>query len=215
MAGVFRRAGYARVHAIHNGVDAGLFDPAPWNEPTRTVLYPVARSGQERKGFPHFADLAKTLRAEDPTVRCKVLNYAGDDLMDGTPYLSRAELAAEFRRTYLAVVPGLWDEPFGLVVAETMAAGRPVVAYATGGIPEIIEDGVSGVLVPRGDRAALLAAVRSLLADPARARRMGAEARARVEAKFGYERTARGYLELIHGLLDAGTPPRDRPVAGP
>ncbi len=215
MAGVLRRAGYAKVHAIHNGVDAGLFDPVPWNEPARTVLYPVARSGQERKGFPHFAELARTLRLEDPTVRCKVLNYPGDDVIDGTPYLARAELAAEFRRTYVAVVPGLWDEPFGLVVVEAMAAGRPVVAYGTGGIPEIIEDGVSGILVPRGDRSALLSAVRGLLADPARARRMGAEARARVEAKFGYERTARSYLALIERLLDtASRPPKAWP-AGP
>jgi glycosyltransferase involved in cell wall biosynthesis len=207
MAGVLRRGGYEKVHAIHNGVDVGLFDPTPWNQPARQVLYPVARSGQERKGFPHFAELARTIRAEDPSVRFKVLNHKGDELLDGAPYLTRTELAAEFQRSYLAVVPGLWDEPFGLVATEAMASGRPVVAYAAGGLTEIIEDGVSGLLVPRGDVRALTQAVRSLLGDPARARRLGEGARARVEGHFSYQRTAAGYLELIHRLLDRGVVP--------
>ncbi|MCI4328904.1 MAG: glycosyltransferase family 4 protein [Thermoplasmata archaeon] len=207
MAGVLRTAGYDRVHPIYNGVDVGLFHPTPWNEPVRQVLYPVARSGQERKGYPHFAELAKTIRKDDPSVRFKVLNHKSDELMDGAPYLTRTELAEEFRRSYLAVVPGLWDEPFGLVAAEAMAAGRPVVAYATGGLPEIIEDGVSGILVPRGDVQALTEAVRGLLKDPERARRLGEGARARVEAKFRYERTAAEYLALIQELLNRGALP--------
>ncbi|MCI4324307.1 MAG: glycosyltransferase family 4 protein [Thermoplasmata archaeon] len=213
MAGVLRRGGYDKVHAIHNGVDVGLFNPAPWRESTRQVLYPVARSGQERKGFPHFAELAKTIRAEDPSVRFKVLNHQGDELLDGAPYLSRTELAAEFQRSYMAVVPGLWDEPFGLVAAEAMASGRPVVAYAAGGLTEIIEDGVSGILVPRGDVQALTAAVRVLLRDPERARRLGEGARARVEAMFSYQRTAAGYYALIQKLLNKGVPP-SLPTAG-
>jgi glycosyltransferase involved in cell wall biosynthesis len=184
-----------------------LLQPTPWKVCSRQVLYLVARSWQERKGYPHFAELAKTLRAEDPSIRFKVLNHKGDELMDGAPYLTRSELAEEFRRSYLAVVPGLWDEPFGLVAAEAMAAGRPVVAYATGGLPEIIEDGVSGILVPRGDVRALTESVRSLLKDPERARRLGEGARARVEAKFRYERTASEYLALIQRLLDRGARP--------
>jgi glycosyltransferase involved in cell wall biosynthesis len=214
-AGVLRRAGYTRVHRIHNGVDLGLFQPTRWDEPVRQVLYPVARSGQERKGFPHFVELARTIRGEDPTVRFKVLNYAGDDVVDGTPYLSRPELAEELRRSYLAVIPGLWDEPFGLVVAEAMAAGRPVVGYSAGALPEIVEDGVSGWLVPRGDVKALTAAVRDLLHDPDRARRMGAAARTRAEAKFGYRRTAGEYFGLIRQLLaDRAPTPRSAGAGG-
>ena len=216
MAGVLRRAGYPKVHAIHNGVDTRLFEPAPWQGPTKQVLYPVARSFQERKGFPDFQSLARSIRATDPATRFRVLNYKGDELLDGTPYLSRTELAAELRRTYVAVVPSRWDEPFGLVTAEAMAAGRPVVAYASGGTPEIIEDGVSGLLVPRGDVEALTAAVRGLLRDEARAREMGAAARRRVAENFGYEKTAERYLDLIRRLLESPKPTAPvRPLAVP
>jgi glycosyltransferase involved in cell wall biosynthesis len=63
-------------------------------------------------------------------------------------------------------------EPFGRVIVEGMLAGRPVVATAAGGARELIEDRVNGLLVPPGDARALASALRSLLAEPARAREM-------------------------------------------
>jgi glycosyltransferase involved in cell wall biosynthesis len=84
-----------------------------------------------------------------------------------------------FRRSSIAVVPSVWAEPFGIVVIEAMAGGAAVVASAVGGIPEIIEHDVSGVLVPPGDVLALRDALSGLIADPTRRRTLGDAARQR------------------------------------
>jgi len=84
-----------------------------------------------------------------------------------------------WRRSAIAVVPSVWAEPFGIVVIEAMAAGSPVIGSNVGGVPEIVDDGVSGLLVPPGDVAALRAALEDLMGDPDRRAAMGAAARAR------------------------------------
>ena len=84
-----------------------------------------------------------------------------------------AAVLEAFRRSSIAVVPSVWAEPFGIVVIEAMAGGTPVVASNVGGIPEIVQDGVSGLLVPPRDATALRQALAELIADPARRRVMG------------------------------------------
>jgi glycosyltransferase involved in cell wall biosynthesis len=79
------------------------------------------------------------------------------------------------------VVPSVWAEPFGIVVIEAMAGGTPVVASNIGGIPEIIDDGVSGVLVKPGDAAALRNALTGLIDNPAARLAMGDAARRRAD----------------------------------
>jgi starch synthase len=73
-----------------------------------------------------------------------------------------------------------------------MALARPIVASAVGGIPEMIEDGVSGVLVPPDDAPALAAALVALLRDPGRRDRLGAAARERLATRFSREAFADG-----------------------
>jgi glycosyltransferase involved in cell wall biosynthesis len=70
-----------------------------------------------------------------------------------------------WRRCLAAVVPSVWPEPFGLVATEAMAAGRPVVASRIGGIPDIVTDGVSGILVRPADPRSLAGALRSVASD--------------------------------------------------
>jgi glycosyltransferase involved in cell wall biosynthesis len=79
----------------------------------------------------------------------------------------------------VAVVPSVWPEPFGLVAMEAMAAARPVIASAIGGLADIVEDGVTGVLVQPGDPLALRASILQLLADPRRREAMGLAGRER------------------------------------
>ena len=87
-----------------------------------------------------------------------------------------------------------------LAVMEYMEAARPIVATAVGGVPDLIDDGVHGLLVPRRDSGALARAIGSLLADPERARGLGARARARRRAEFDIT-TLVGRLERLYEEL--------------
>ncbi|MEK6603675.1 MAG: glycosyltransferase family 4 protein, partial [Nitrospirota bacterium] len=100
----------------------------------------------------------------------------------------------------LYVHPALM-EGFGIAVLEAMAMRKPVVATTTGGLPEIVQEGETGMLVPPGDADALAKAVSSLLQDPARCRQLGEAGRARVAAHFTVEammdQLVSGYESLL------------------
>jgi glycosyltransferase involved in cell wall biosynthesis len=82
------------------------------------------------------------------------------------------------------VQPCVWEEAFGLVVTEALASERPVIASRVGGIPEIITHEKDGLLVGAGDVAALAATLHRVFSDPMEARRLGAEGRRTVVARF-------------------------------
>jgi glycosyltransferase involved in cell wall biosynthesis len=88
-----------------------------------------------------------------------------------------------------------WDEPFGLVVAEAMACGTPVVAYDRGSMKELIEDGVSGYVTPRDDLDAFVEAMRKAGALDRKA------VRAHVERRFSAERMTEGYEKFYNDIL--------------
>lgn len=111
------------------------------------------------------------------------------------------EVAAVLRRATVVVVPSRYEEPFGLVAVEAGLAGRPVVAGRVGGLPEVVEDGQNGLLVPPDDPDALAGAVLTVLRDPALAARLGGEGRARAEHDFGIDRHVDAYEELFVNLL--------------
>ena len=77
-----------------------------------------------------------------------------------------------------------WEEPFGLVVTEGMAMERPIVGFASGALPEILTDGVEGLLVPARDSDAMADALITLLQDPVRRAEMGRKGRERVLQRF-------------------------------
>lgn len=114
------------------------------------------------------------------------------------PALIRAYRAAD-----LLVLPSIWQESYGLPVAEAMACGVPVLASASGGVPELIEDGVTGKLVPRLDTRALRRALREMSADPARLREMGSAARTRAERLLTWAHSAERLERLYLGLVAA------------
>lgn len=96
------------------------------------------------------------------------------------------------------------SEGMSLAILEAMAVGLPVVATAVGGTPEVVEDGVTGLLVPAGDPVALGTALRTLITHPDRRRRLGSAGRDRVADRFSLERTTRRYLRLYEAIGAAG-----------
>ena len=103
------------------------------------------------------------------------------------------------------VVPPSFHEAFPRVLLEAMAAGRAVVATRVGGVPEAVEDGVTGLMVPPGDVSALADAMASLLRDPGRRRAMEAAARLRVQ-QFTLDTTVKLTESLYREYLDDEKP---------
>jgi phosphatidylinositol alpha-1,6-mannosyltransferase len=92
-------------------------------------------------------------------------------------------------------------EGFGLVFLEAMAHAKPVIGGAHGGIPDIVEDGVTGLLVPHGDVERLAQALESLLNNPSRARDMGARGRDRIEKTFSFAQFQLHLTQILSNVL--------------
>jgi glycosyltransferase involved in cell wall biosynthesis len=98
------------------------------------------------------------------------------------------QLPGRIARAHILVQPSIFDEPFGIAIAEAMAAGLPVIGSSAGGIPELIVDGQTGILVDRDNPSALASALLRLMDSPTLAQAMGIAGRRRAENKFAWER---------------------------
>ena len=97
----------------------------------------------------------------------------------------------------MSIFPVLWDEPFGFVAIESLALGTPVISFRRGALPEIVEDGVSGLLIPPRDDRALAEAIISIFESPELRRRLGENARRKVEQQFDINKNIKQYLGLF------------------
>lgn len=112
----------------------------------------------------------------------------------------RADIPAVLAAVQLTVLPSLWEEGFGLVALEAQAAGRPVVAYRTGGVSEVVRDGGTGILVPVGEISSLADGVVRLLSDPALRTRLGEAGRTHA-GHFGLAGHVAGTVAIYHAAL--------------
>ena len=176
----------------------------------------------ERKGVRHLIEAVARLGDHGPTLevigdgperpalqaRAHALGVADRVVIRGK--VTTEELQASYARAAVFVLPSVLDargdtEGLGVVLVEAMNYATPVVASRIGGIPDIVEDGVSGLLVPAGDSAALAAAIGRLIADQGLARRLGDAGRARVLERFGWEAIIRRWKD-IYGAVAARRP---------
>lgn len=132
--------------------------------------------------------------------------------------LSRPQVAAALREASVVVVPSRWPEPAASVVLEAMVAGTPVVASRVGGLPEMVVEGETGLLVEPGDRQALGDAIRRLLGDRRLAERMGVASSARAQgylAAVVVPRVEEVYREAIRRQCQRQRRARRAPTPGP
>lgn len=111
-----------------------------------------------------------------------------------------SSLVEHYRRSDIFVFPSLWQEPFGMPIVEAMGVGLPVIATRSGAFPETVEDGTTGLLVPRGAARELAAAFERLLGDDALRRRMGEAGRRRAEALFSWDDKVDELRRLYQGI---------------
>jgi glycosyltransferase involved in cell wall biosynthesis len=115
-----------------------------------------------------------------------------------------AEVGSVYEASDVVVVPSIEPEPFGLVAAEAMAAGLPVIASRIGGLPEIVDDHRTGLLVDPGDADSLLAAMRKLSASSSRRAEMGRQGRECFERRFRVDRYVEEITLVYEELLSDG-----------
>lgn len=227
-------AARAKVHFVPNGLDLGRFDPARaqpqalrarWGAGPGEVLVGTVGWLAPWKQVEHFVEMAAQVARECPEVRFVVVGEAASPRYAGyvADLRARAQRVLKERIRFVGVLPAeempaamaaldllvhtARSEPFGRVLLEAMAMERPVVAYADGGVPEVVVDGETGLLVPPGDAAALARAVARLARDRPRREALGRAGREWVLAHFTAEAVARRveevYREILNGVRRA------------
>jgi starch synthase len=223
----------SRVAVVHNGIDLDRWVPLDEPElvrglgidPDRPSVVFVGRITRQ-KGLPYLLRAARLLPPDVQLVLCAGAPDTPEILAEvqagvaalqqertGVVWLERllsqAELSAVLTQATTFVCPSVY-EPLGIVNLEAMACAAPVVGTATGGIPEVVDDGVTGRLVPieqmqdgtgtplDPDRfvADLAATLTEVVEDPDTARAMGAAGRARAETEFSWSTIARRTTEI-------------------
>lgn len=121
-----------------------------------------------------------------------------------------ADVAGEMLRATLVVIPSIVAEGFNITALEAMALGRPVVATAVGGLPEVVVNEETGLVVQPGDIDALARGIRRVVEDPSLARRLGEAGRQRAFAVFGRDAFQESWREVYRQLLVERLPSRER-----
>ena len=200
---------------ILNGVDTNSFHPparpraARRGEPLKVLC--VSRL-LERKGIQHLLQAIAEPKPLPLTLdvigtgsyeremkrRCTELGL--DDRVSFVGFVRRDQLPEHYRRAELFALPSI-TEAFGNVFAEAMACELPVLATTAGGIPELVRDGIHGLLVPPDEVAPIRAALERYLADPEQRLAMARNARQQVEKNFTWEIVARRYLDCYREVV--------------
>jgi starch synthase len=222
-----------RVQVIRNGIDTSTYRPDPRTEvlsrigidPDRPYVLFVGRITRQ-KGVPHLLRAARRIDPAAQLVLCagapdtpgldREFRALFDELSavrDGVHWipamLPRPAVVQLLTHAALFVCPSVY-EPLGIVNLEAMACGTAVVASAVGGIPEVVDDGRTGLLVPYREgrpeefENGLAEAIDRLIGDPATATRMGEAGRYRAVTEFGWDTVARRTADLYASVLKDG-----------
>lgn len=204
----------ARAVTVHEGIDLGHVDAAPaadlhadlWLPHGSPIVGNVAAL-VPHKGQRHLIEAAAIVVTRVPDARFVI---AGEGELRPVlerqikeHHLEKHVFLAGFRPDILSVHKGFdifvmssVTEGLGTSLLDAMACGKPIVATTAGGMPEVVEDGATGLLVPPRDHQAMAAAIVTLLTSPDLRDRMGAAGLARVRARFSVERMVQDTLEI-------------------
>jgi len=201
------------VTVIPYGLDTEIFQPRDSRaarevlglpQEAKIILFLADRATEARKGFRHLIEALSGIEGQSSLF----LLYLGRGHVELPPNLPKTRLEYEGNDRLLSmiyssadvfVLPALQDN-LPNTILEAQACGVPVVAFSTGGIPDLVRDGVDGRLVTCGDTRALRDAILCTVQDDDGRRIMGANARSKVEQEYNSETQARRYLELYRSM---------------
>lgn len=217
------RRDWPKLHLVHCGVEPDRYRRPPSGAGDRLLF--VGRL-VAAKGLPVLLAALALARRERPSLSLAVVGDGPDrpaleaeaqalGLGGSVSFLGyrNQEQVADLLSESSALVLPSFAEGVPVVLMEAMAAGLPVVATRIAGIPELVEDGVSGLLVPPGDEEALARAILGVMASPAG--RMGEAGRARIRAEFEARTEAARLARLLVWARTGGPRPPRRPEAAP
>lgn len=206
----------AKIHRVYNGIDTTAF-PQANAAPGRPRLVSVGRC-IEKKGFADLIDACALLRDRgfdfecaivgggplEASLRARIVERGLEGIVQLTGPQPQEEVRQRLSQASLFVLACATEADGGMdnfptVIVEAMATGLPVVSTRLAGVPEMVEEGVTGLLVGEKQPAALADALETLLRDPARARQMGACGKAAASARFGLPGTVSALRELLEG----------------
>lgn len=201
----------AAMNVIHLGIDQETFKPQPDIRRRDNRLLTTASADVPLKGLKHLIEAYSNLLERYPRLELVVIGKLREgptaellddlNLLDRVSFihdLSNDEMAEQYARATICVTPSLY-EGFGLPAAEAMSCGAPVVVTNGGSLPEVVGD--AGVVVPKGDSAALARAIGALLEDPARRAELGVAARQRARKAFSWDRAAETYEAVLRRAI--------------
>jgi len=201
-----------RLVPLQYGVDTSIFQPngdSPGPIPVVLFLGLLAR----RKGI---QDLVRAFSILKGRVRAKLVIVGGgdvagvqrlvsdlgvDDSVEIVGQVPNTEVAGLIRKCTIFCLPS-HGEPFGMVLLQAMASGKPVVATSGGGVDEIIENGKSGILVEQKRPAELAAAIKVLLGDPELRRRLGSSGRRRAVDEFDWDVMTGKLVSIYENVIE-------------
>jgi glycosyltransferase involved in cell wall biosynthesis len=212
----------AKITVVHNGIDTHRFNGSVARSGELPIVVGTVGHLAPIKGHDIFLRAAALISAHRPEVRFTVIGEDKSPQMDHRRPLEN--LVAELGLSGIVTMPGWRDdmpavlssltlfvsaarsEPFGLAIVEAMAAGLPVVAAASEGAMEIIEDGFSGKLVPTDDPEALAQAINDLLDNPLERLRLGHNAQLAARERYSLARMASDTEQVYREVLATGKP---------
>ena len=223
VSAMLQRRGFKpqKIVRIYNGIDTKYFEAAPRNGlrreldvPRESKLVGMIAHLHSAKGYEFFVQAARRVANVFPAVRFIAVGEIKEpvwskltglidslELKDRVHFLGlRDDIPGILHDLDVFVLSSL-SEGFPLAVLEAMAAGRPIVVTKSGGPEELIEDGLTGILVPPANAQALADGICQLLTDPAKAMELGRNARMKVDQQFSIETMIAKYEQLYDGLL--------------
>jgi len=202
-----------RLHIVHCGVDPALFNLVSHNQPGKRLLY-VGRLSAA-KGLPILLESLVMLKSSHPEIILTVVGDGEDraeleqmtarlELNDNVKfvgYQSQAKVREYMQETDVFVLPS-FAEGVPVSLMEAMAAGVPVVTTQIAGVSELVENGVSGYIVPPGDSTTLAERIKILLTEPQRRNQFGVAGREKVETEFNLNHEVARLYRVMTAALD-------------
>ena len=203
----------SKLRVVYNGVDTDIFKKRDDIKKEPASIIVVTNTRDRNKGIIYLLQALALMRGQvkltvvdDKPPRNDyapglVKEYGLQNMVTFTGRLIHGEVAKKYAAAQIAVSPSIY-EGFGLPAAEAMACGVPIVGTTAGALPEVIEDNVTGILVPPKNPQALANAIKTLIDDSELRRKMGTAGLERVKQRFTWAKSAKATLDVYREVVN-------------